>query len=257
MPQSKRPRENKCHPALIESHFHILLNQISSLNDCLLNRCGEESAAETLKVFLFFCFQGCGRWKSAVGLVSGVDVSCFPSTILMEGNIPHRERQIPPFHFPADKLYNNHSVSWSPPWLRFQFCTIVPRRSHESTLNFCSRQRSSALQCPFDSLPLKLFLKGWKIILWLRYPSLAATCGSSHMALWCMSDEASEALGFCNSSPSSTLLPTFWGTGDSFVLVNLSLCWEKRGCGEQPMSDCSRRKMCSAVSFVWVNLGIC
>lgn len=57
IPQRKRPRENKCHPALNESHFHILLNQISALNDCLLNHCREDRAAETSKVFLFSCFR--------------------------------------------------------------------------------------------------------------------------------------------------------------------------------------------------------
>lgn len=142
---------------------------------------------------------------------------------------PTESGKSPPFNFTADKLYNNHSVSRPPPGLRFQFCTFVPRYSHESTLNFCSRQRGSALQWPFDSLPLKQFLKGWKIILWLQYPSLAATCGSSLTTLQRMSDGASGASGFCSSPPSSTLLPTFCGTGDSFVLVNLSLCWENEG----------------------------
>lgn len=110
------------------------------------------------------------------------------------GQFLQREKQMSPFRFPPDKLYNNHSVSRLPPGLRFQFCAVVPRRSHELTLKFCSRRRGSALQWPFDSSLLKQLLKGWTIIQRPRYPSLPATCGPSLMVLLCMSDEAAGAL---------------------------------------------------------------
>lgn len=164
---------------------------------------------------------------------------------------PKRRWQISPFRSPPDKLHNNHSVSRLPPGLRFQFCAAVPRRSRELTSKFCSGQWGSALQWPFDSLLLKLRLKGWNIIQQPGYPSLPATCSSSLVVLPCMSDEATRSLsGFCSASPPSPLLPTFWGTTGEPLETRLywltcSLAEEKRGSsGEDPQ----------AVSFIWVKM---
>lgn len=206
---------------------------------CTLNRHTEEWAAESWKARLFSSFRAvAGNAENlpfAHNLLLRSWCQLFPANILMEGNIPPRERegQISPFHFPPDKLHNNHSVSRPPPGLRFQFCAAVPRRSHELTWKFCSRQRGSALQWPFDSSLLKQFLKGWTIIQRPRYPSLPATCGSSLMALPCMSDGAPGAFRPLQCSPSITFTSYFLRhrqrvTGDSFVFVNLSLSREKR-----------------------------
>lgn len=108
-----------------------------------------------------------------------------------------------------DKQYNNHSVSWPPPGLRFQFCTAVPWHSHELTYKFFSRQLGSPLLQPCDSLLLKQFLKGWKIIQPPRDPSLPATCGSSRMWLPCMSDEPLGAFRPLQWFPSITFTSCF------------------------------------------------
>lgn len=125
-----------------------------------------------------------------------------------------------PFHFPLDKLNNNHSVSSATTRLRFQFCTLVPRRRHELTLKSCSRQGGSVLQWPFDSLLLKQFLKGWNIIQLPWYPSLPATCGSFLTALPCLSDEAPP---LPITFTSYFLKHHRWVIGESFVLVKFSL----------------------------------
>ena len=180
----------------------------------------------------------------------------FP-TFWWRGNILQTERkQISPFHLPPlpNKLYNNHPVSGLPPGLRFQFCTSVPRRSHELTLKFCSGRRGSgSAAAPLWQLASQTISE--------RLSDCTAALESitaSHLRLFPRGAALHErwstgsAVGLLQRLHSITFTSCFLRhhrrvTGGSFVLVNLSLRGERR----QLRRARGGRKMCSAVSFIW------
>ena len=175
MPRSKRPGENKCRPALIESHFHIVFNQISphewyvcSPSSHQRTSCWifSETVAGDAETLTFANISLLRSWCQLFTSLrfDGGEIFCrqreskslpftYPPPPPPPTTTPPPPRLAPRlciFVFcwplpppPPDKLHNNHPVSGLPPGLRFQFCAAVPRRSHELTLKFCSGGRGS------------------------------------------------------------------------------------------------------------------
>lgn len=191
------------------------------------------------------------RWRKLFPLLttyfSDVDVSCFLLTFWWRPIFPrhtHRERGKSLFFTflliscTITTLSDGCHHDWD-----FNFALASPRRSHELTFKFCGERRGSALQWPsLTACFSNYFWKGERLY---GGPGIHHCQPPVALPLWrcpAWAMKHREPPGLCGAPPSITsaschLRHRRWVIGDSFVLLNFSLSWEKRSSSEEDVEE--------------------